>query len=166
MISYSKPDRHHACVHHSDVTGGPDPIDRFTSTKMRSPKPPRSEFPHNFLHAETVQFGYLSPQFSLIDVFVSIQAQDEPFTVLLPLLHLAKEVLPKAGAGTGVIFQFIYQMMAMLLIHRAGVLLFICTGRIIADDPSDYPIISDKSHVSPATQAEVVVAQSLRIELL
>jgi hypothetical protein len=83
----------------------------------------------------------------LIDVFVGIQAQDEPLTVLPPLLHLAKEVLPKASVGTGVIFQFIYQMTAMLLIHCAGVLLFIFTRRITADDPSDYPIIADEPHL-------------------
>ncbi len=44
----------------------------------------------------------------------------------------------------------------MLLIHRAGVLLFICTGRITADDPSGYPIISNEPHKCPATQAEIV----------
>jgi hypothetical protein len=74
------------------------------------------------------------------------------------LLHLTKEVLSKASVRTGVIFQFVYQVTAMLLIYCAGVLLFICTGRITADDPSDYPIFSDEPHICPATQAKIIAA--------
>ena len=40
---------------------------------------------------------------------IGVQAQDEPFTILPPLLYLAKEVLPKASAGAGVIFQFVFR---------------------------------------------------------
>ena len=49
--------RHHTCARHGDVAGGPDPVDRFASTKIRSPKLPHSDFPHYLLYAETVQFG-------------------------------------------------------------------------------------------------------------
>jgi hypothetical protein len=94
----------------------------------------------------------------MIDVFIGIQAQDKPFTVLLPLLHLTQEVLPKTRVRTGVIFQFVYQVTSMLLIYCAGVLLFICTERISADDPSDYPIFSDEPHMCPAAQAKIITA--------
>jgi hypothetical protein len=35
---------------------------------------------------------------------------------------------------------------------------FICTGRITADDPSNYPIFSDEPHICPATQAKIIAA--------
>jgi hypothetical protein len=98
----------------------------------------------------------LPPKFSTIDAFIGVHAQDKPFTVLPPSLHLTQEVLPKTHARTGVIFQSVYQMSSMLLIYGAGVLLFICTGRISADDPSNYPIFSDEPHICPATQAKII----------
>ena len=75
--------------------------------EIRSPELLRRKFPHNFLHAETVQFCQLPHQFSLIDVFVGIQAQDKPFAIRPPLLHLVKEILPESSTGTGVNFQFL-----------------------------------------------------------
>ncbi len=54
----------------------------------------------------------------------------------------------------------------MLLIYCAGVLLFIGTGRITADDPSDYPIFSGEPHICPATQTKIIAAWSLLVELL
>ena len=54
MISYAKLNRHHTCVHHGDVAGGLNPVDRFASTEIPSPKLPCGEFPHDFLHVNSL----------------------------------------------------------------------------------------------------------------
>jgi hypothetical protein len=149
VIANSKSDWHHTSICHRQVTSGPNAINWFTSSKVCSPELPCREFPDHLLHTETIQICQFPPQLPLINIFVCINTQDKTFAILLPLLHVSKKIVTEACACIGVIFQFVNQMMAMLLVHCAQILLLICAGGVSANNPGDNPIISNELHVSP-----------------
>jgi hypothetical protein len=145
MVSDSKSDWHHACICHSQITGGPDAVNGFAPSEIRSPKLFCFKFPHNLLHTKSVQVCQLPPRLSLINIFVGIDAWDEMFALLPPFLHMAKKILLEPSAWTGVIFEFVNQMLAVLLVHCAQILFFIGAGGISANNPGDNLVIKQTS---------------------
>jgi hypothetical protein len=143
MVSDSKSDWHQACICHCQVAGGSDAINGFAPLEIHSPELFRCKFPHNFLHTKTIQVCQLWPQLSPINIFVGIDASDETFTLLPPFLHMAKKILSEPRAWTGVIFEFVNQMLAVLLVHCARILFLLVQG--------EYPQITRVTILSSPT---------------